>query len=265
MTDTLIVEREGGVATLTFNRPDVLNALSLEMRDAIHAVLTEIEDDDTIRCVVLRGAGGNFMAGGDVKGFDAFVRMPAEERQRIFERRVHTINHLFMTLQRMEKPVIASVAGAAAGAGMSMMMASDLAVAADNAVFRMSYTVIGASPDGSGTYTMPRLIGVRRAMEMAMLAERIDAATALQWGLVNRVVPAEQLQEETDRLAARLASGATVALGSVKRLMNASLSNGIETQLAMEARSFGRCVGTDDWAEGVQAFNEKRKPAFRGR
>jgi len=265
MTDHLLVSQEDGVAYLTLNRPEVRNALSIEMRSAMIDEVMRIEQDPSVRCVVLQGAGGHFMAGGDVKSFKEFAEMPPAARRTYFEKRIHTIHPMIIALQRMPKPVIASVRGGAAGAGLSFMLACDMAIAADDAFFKLSYSAIGASPDGSGSYYLPRLVGVRKAMEIAMLGDRFEAAEAKELGLVNWVVPAADLEEETSKLANRLANSATVALGNIKELIHASHGNSLEAQLAMEAAKFGECAASDDWAEGVFAFNEKRKPVFTGK
>ena len=266
MTDHLLVDHQDGITTLTMNRPKVLNALSLDMRHAMFDAVDEIENDPKVRCVVLKGAGGNFMAGGDVKSFAKdFVPMPPEQRKTYFERRVHSLHPMMFQLQRMQKPVIASVEGAAAGAGMSFMMACDLTIATTNSIYRFSYSAIGASPDGSGSYNLPRIAGTRRAMELALLGDKINAETAMRYNLVNFLVAPEDIEAETNKLATRLANGPTQPYGRIKELMYASHSNSIETQLAMEARNFGICSATEDWAEGVTAFAEKRKPVFKGK
>ncbi|MEX2520058.1 MAG: enoyl-CoA hydratase [Paracoccaceae bacterium] len=265
MTDHLLVDISDGVATLTFNRPKELNAFSMEMRHAMFDVVPELENNREVRCVVLTGAGGNFMAGGDVKSFLEFTRESPEWRRSYFERRIHNLDAMLISLTRMEKPVIASVEGAAAGAGMSFMMACDMTVADEKSVFRFAYSAIGTTPDASGSYWLPRLVGLNRAKEIAMLADRMDAKQALDWGLINRIAPAGTLAEETLKLARRLADGPTLAYGGIKKLMNAAALNHLETHLAMEAENFGRCAGSEDWVEGVTAFNEKRKPVFKGR
>ncbi len=264
MTDHLLVTKQDGIATLTMNRPDARNALSMDMRHAMFDAVDDIEHDNDIRCLVLRGAGGHFMAGGDIKNFNEYLEMTPSDRQQAFERRVHGLHPMLMSLRRMQKPTIASIEGAAAGAGLSFMMACDLAIAADNAFFKFSYVAIGASPDGSGSYHMPRIVGVRKAMELAMLGDTFDVQKAEELGLINWVVPAADIEAETDKLARRLADGPTVSLGNIKRLMYASHANTFESQLAMEAESFGRCAATNDWAEGVTAFLEKRKAEFKG-
>lgn len=266
MTDHLLVDHQDGITTLTMNRPKVLNALSMDMRHAMFDAVDEIENDPKVRCVVLRGAGGNFMAGGDVKSFAKDVApMPAEKRKVYFERRVHSLHPMMFQLQRMKKPVLASVEGAAAGAGMSFMMACDMAIATTNSIYRFSYSAIGASPDGTGSYNLPRIVGTRRAMELAMLGDKIDAETAYRYNLVNFLVAPEVMEAETFKLAERLCNGPTVSYGCIKELMYASHANSIETQLAMEARNFGICSASEDWVEGVMAFAEKRTPEFKGK
>ena len=265
MSDHLLLTREDAVATLTMNRPEVRNALSVEMRAAMYDALEEVEHDDSVRCVVLRGAGGHFMSGGDIKAFNDYLEMSGKEREIAFERRVHGLHPMIMIMKRMAKPVLASVEGAVAGAGLSFMIACDLAIAADTSYFAFSYVNIGASPDGSGTYHLPRIVGVRKALELAIMGERFDAAEAERLGLVNWVVPEADIAEETAKLARKLASKPGQAVGASKQMMYASHANSLEAQLALEARNFARCAGTEDWAEGVRAFMEKRKPEFKGR
>lgn len=266
MTDHLLIDHQDGVTTLTMNRPKVLNALSLDMRHAMFDAMDEIEHDPKVRCVVLRGAGGTFMAGGDVKSFaEEHAPKPPAERAAYFERRVHSLHPMMMQMRRMKKPILASVEGAAAGAGLSFMMGCDLAVAATDAIFRFSYSAIGASPDGSGSYHLPRIVGTRRAMELALLGDKFDAETAYRYNLVNFLVAPGEVEAETNRLAERLAHGPTVSYGCIKELIYASHANTFESQLAMEARNFGLCASTEDWVEGVTSFTEKRKPVFRGR
>lgn len=266
MSDHLLVDHQDGITTLTMNRPKVLNALSMDMRLAMFDAMDEIEADPKVRCVVLRGAGGNFMAGGDVKSFARdYAPMPPQERRAAFERRVHGLSPMLLQMQRMKKPILASVEGAAAGAGMSFMMACDLALAADNSVFRFSYCAIGASPDGSGSYHLPRIVGTRRAMELALLGDKIDAQTAYRHNLLNFLVPPDEVEARTLKLAERLACGPTVSYGCIKEQIYAAQTNSLEAQLALEARNFGICAATDDWAEGVTAFAEKRSPNFKGK
>jgi 2-(1,2-epoxy-1,2-dihydrophenyl)acetyl-CoA isomerase len=261
----LEVTRKGGIAVLTANRPEARNALSLEMRAMLTDVLHDIEQDDTVRCLVLRGAGDHFMAGGDVKGMaEAFTKSPEEIRKQ-FVLRIHDLHPIMFAMRRMPKPIIAQVAGAAAGAGVSIALSCDLVVAADNSFFTLAYVNIGTSPDGSSTYQLPRTLGIKRAMEMTLLGDRVDAKKALDWGLVNFVVPAAQLEAETMKLAERLANGPTFVYGQAKRLLYQSLHREFEAQLQAEGEAFAACAARQDFKEGVMAFVEKRKAVFTGR
>lgn len=265
MSNDLLVDIKDGVATLTFNRPDARNALSVELREAIAQALGDVEFDDAVRCVVMQGAGGNFMAGGDVKGQMERQKLPPAERRAMSQRNLHSLHYAIMKMRHMRKPVLASVQGAVAGAGVGLMAAADLVVAADNAFFFVAHVHVGLSIDGSTSYFLPRIVGQKRAAELAMLGDRIDAQTALDWGLINRVVPLAEHEAEVAKLAARLAKAPTGAIGRSKALIEASPGNTLETQLQMEATFIGESVLTEDHAEGAKAFIEKRKPAFKGR
>jgi len=261
----VLVTREGGVATLTLNRPQALNALDRDLTVGLRDNVLAVEHDPSIRCVVLRG-GEHFMAGGDLKWFRSLVegRSGAENRVQ-FEGLIHEVHTMILALRRMPKPVLASVRGAVAGFGMSLMMACDLALAADSAYFTLAYTLIGTSPDGGSTFALPRIVGQKKAMEIALLGERFDAATAEQLGLVNRVVPVDSLESETNKLAARLAAGPTAAYARTKTLLNGSLEASLESQLQREAEAFAQSASEPDFREGLAAFIEKRKPRFTGR
>lgn len=264
MTDHLLTEVRDGVATVTLNRPDVLNALSADMVEGLTRFMGEIEHDRAVRCMVIRGAGEHFMAGGDVKRFAGMAAMTGDERRKAMEASIHDLHPAIFLLRRMTKPVIASVRGAAAGFGLSLAMACDMVIAAEDAFFTLAYVNIGTSPDGSGTYFLPRLVGLKKAMEIALLGDRFDAAMAKALGIINFVVPTEALAAETAKLAGRLAAGPARALGNTKRLLNASLGRSLESQLEAEALAFSECAASDDWMEGVSAFVEKRAPRFRG-
>jgi 2-(1,2-epoxy-1,2-dihydrophenyl)acetyl-CoA isomerase len=265
MTETVLLEVAEGVATVTLNRPEALNALSDDMIAALVAVMTQVEEDRAVRCVVLRGAGDHFMAGGDIKGFHGrLAETTPAERAAHFRDKIHSLHPAIVSMRRMPKPVIASLRGAAAGFGLSLALATDLAIASEDAYFTLAYCLIGTSPDGGSSYHLPHIVGVRKAMEIALLGERFDAKTAHELNLVNWVVPAEDLDAETAKLAARLARGPSVALGETKALINACIDNTLEAQLAMEAESFARSAATQDFAEGVTAFVEKRSAKFTG-
>ncbi|WP_321804099.1 enoyl-CoA hydratase/isomerase family protein [Burkholderia sp. BCC1993] len=261
----LDIHASTGVATVTLNRPTALNALDYTLTECLRDAVGRVEFDDEVRAVVLQSAGEHFMAGGDIKTFHATLRQPPDERRRLFERFISDVHESIIRIRRMEKPVVASVRGAVAGFGLSLMNSCDLVVAATDSYFTMAYCNIGASPDGSGTYGLPRVVGLKRAMEIALLGDRFDAQRALELGLVNRVVPTGDLVDTTRALAARLAAGPTRALGRTKRLLNESLNRTLSEQLLAEQESFVACVVEADFANGVQAFVEKRKPQFEGR
>ncbi len=264
MTETILLEVSEGVATVTLNRPEVLNALSDDMVAALVEVMTRVEADPAARCVVLRGAGDHFMAGGDVKGFHGRLAETPAKRSAHFRAKIHKLHPAIVAMRRMPKPVVASLRGAAAGFGLGLALATDLAIAAEDAYFTLAYCLIGTSPDGGSSFHLPRIVGLRKAMEIALLGERFNAETAQRLGLVNWVVPSEELEAETAKLAARLARGPGHALAETKALLNASLDNAFEAQLALEVESFASCAATQDFAEGVTAFVEKRKPKFTG-
>lgn len=260
----LDVTIENGIATLTMNRPKARNALSTEMRAMLTDTLHDLEHDTAIRCVVLTGEGDHFMAGGDVKGmFESFNQTPEEIRKN-FVLRIHDLHPIMFAMQRMAKPVIASVRGAAAGAGVSLALACDLVICSDDAFFTLAYCNIGTSPDGSSTYQLPRTMGIKKAMEMTLLGDRYTAEQSLEMGLVNWVVPGDELEAETKKLAERLAQGPTFVYGKAKQLLYKSVERQLESQLQAEGEAFAECASRQDFKEGVTAFVEKRKPVFTG-
>ncbi len=260
MSDTVIYSVADGIATITLNRPQVMNALDAGMIVQLREAAERAEHDAQARAVVIRGAGPAFLAGGDVAMFHAnLTKMPALVREGAPE-----LHRAILALRRAPKPVLASVHGAVAGAGVSVMAAADLAIAADGTKFTMAYSRLGTSPDGGATYSLPRLVGMRKALELILLSDAIDAREALGLGLINWVVGAEQLAAETASIARRLAQGATAAFAEIKQLLNQSYDQTLAAQLNAEVEAFARCAGTRDFAEGVTAFVEKRKPNFKG-
>jgi 2-(1,2-epoxy-1,2-dihydrophenyl)acetyl-CoA isomerase len=262
--DSVLVDRDGPIATLTLNRPSSLNTLDLTMVDALVAHSTQLAADDRLRCIVVRGAGAHFMAGGDIKSFSEELGTPMAERQVQFTQIVRRVHAAIENLQRMPHVVIASVHGSVAGFGMSLMCACDLPIAADTAYFASAYRHIGLTPDGGASYTLPRLVGLKKAMEIMLLAERFDAQEAFRLGLINRVVVAADLKSVTAAIAAAIATGPAMAMRNIKRLLNQSWSQSLSAQLESEAISFGACAASDDFAEGIRAFVEKRLPRFGG-
>jgi 2-(1,2-epoxy-1,2-dihydrophenyl)acetyl-CoA isomerase len=265
MPDLLVVI-ENNIATLTLNRPKARNALSPEMRKLLKSSLQELALDENVRCLVIKGAGDHFMAGGDVKSMSPMLDKAPQEIRNDFQNRIYEgINSIMITMRKMPKPIIASVSGAAAGAGVSMALACDLVIADCDAFFTLAYCHIGTTPDGGASFQLPRIIGEKKAMEMALLGDRFDAGKAQELGMVNFVTAAGELDKETEKLAARLASGPTHVYGNTKQLLYRSLSNEFEAQLQMEAETFADCASRPDFKEGVTAFIEKRKAHFKGK
>lgn len=249
---------DGAIARIVFDHPQALNAIDSAMAQAFLGACRQIAADPAVRVVVLSGAGRAFMAGGDIAQFrDAPELIPAQL--------IGPMHEGLALLSKIEAPVIASLHGAVAGAGLSIALACDLVIAADGTKFNFAYTSLGTSCDCGASWTLPRLVGMKRALEIALLPGAIDAAAALGMGLVNRVVPPGELQATTDQLAARLAAGPTRAYGMLKRLLRDSLGNSLEAQLDAERAGFTACAGTADFKEGVTAFLAKRAPVFQGR
>jgi len=265
MSTTIAVAIENGVATLTLNRPDKFNALDDAMARDLNRLTAELAADDSVRCVVIRGAGGNFQAGGDIEYFRAGLEHDAATRGDEIRAIIGEVHGAITNIRTMAKPVIAAVEGAAAGFGISLLAACDLAIAADDAKFTLAYCLIGTSPDGGSTYALPRMIGMKRAMELVLLGERFEASKAESMGLVNRVVPHAALGATVDKLSSHLAKGPTHAYGKAKALLNQSWDNDLQTHLNAEMESFAQCAVSDDFAEGVTAFCEKRPAKFIGR
>ena len=257
----VILDRADQVATITLNRPDAYNALNLGLgRDLFHAVL-DVDEDPDVRCVVITGAGRAFCAGGDVKDFaDNLPRIG------VLVKELTTYLHGAVSrLARSDKPVIMAVNGVAAGGGLSFALGGDLVVAAESARFTMAYSKIAATPDGSSSYYLPRLVGLRRAMELYFTNRVLSAGEALEWGLVTRVVPDAELTTAVRTLARELAQGPTRAFGGAKRLFHQSTWESLETQMELEAQAIAASGRTQDFRDGVTAFANKKTPTFHGR
>jgi 2-(1,2-epoxy-1,2-dihydrophenyl)acetyl-CoA isomerase len=259
--ETITVQRDGGVARITLNRPDAFNALSMTLgRELFHAAL-DVDEDPAVRCVVITGAGKAFCAGGDVKDFvDALPRIGAHIKE------LTTYLHgTISRLARSDKPVIVAVNGVAAGGGMSLALSGDLVVAAESARFTMAYSKIAATPDGSSSYFLPRLIGLRRSMELYFTNRVLSAREAVDWGLITRAVPDGELHSAVAALAGELAQGPTKAFGAAKRLFHQSTWESLETQMELESQAIAASGRTEDFRGGVTAFAQKKTPTFRGR
>jgi 2-(1,2-epoxy-1,2-dihydrophenyl)acetyl-CoA isomerase len=252
---------QSNVAHIILDRQEAANSIDLNLaRELMHTVL-RCDDDPVVRAVVITGRGSTFCVGGDLKSFAA-----DGERLSLHLKEVTTYLHAAVSrLTRMEPPVIAAVNGTAAGAGMSLACACDFVLAAESARFTMAYTKVGLTPDGSSTYFLPRLVGLRRALELTLTNRVLSAEEAFDWGIVSRVVPDEKLVEEAETLATDLASGATAALGASKRLLYGGWTENLETQLEHESQAISDISRTADGREGIAAFLDKRAPKFEGR
>jgi 2-(1,2-epoxy-1,2-dihydrophenyl)acetyl-CoA isomerase len=254
---------EGGVARITIERPAQFNALDLTAMEELLDIANRCATDPAVRCVLLTGAGDRaFCAGGDVAGFAAALE--GDEVAMLLQRMTAALHMAISRFAGMRAPLVAAVNGVAAGAGLSLVAACDLAIAADTARFTSAYTRIGLTPDGSSTWFLSRLIGPRRATELHLTDRVLTAAEAEAWGIVNRVVPAATLAAEAAALAAQLAAGPTRAFGGVKRLVRLGLTDSLETQMEREARSILEMARSADGVEGIRAFAAKRPPRFTG-
>ncbi len=262
-SDTVICTVEGGVGRLTMNRPDSLNALNPALARDLHAAARRLAEDSRVRCIVICGAGDHFMAGGDIRSFHAALPALQAGDRSALEAMFEDVHGAIRSLRGNGKPVVAEVRGACAGFGLSLMAACDLAWAADDCNFTLAYCHLGVSPDGGSTWSLPRTVGLKRSMELALLGDRFDAAQAREWGLVNRVLPAAELAAQTAAVAARLAAGPAAAYARSKALINQSFEQDLDGQLDAERNAFIDCTCGGEFAEGVAAFLSKRRPDFR--
>ncbi|ROS04689.1 2-(1,2-epoxy-1,2-dihydrophenyl)acetyl-CoA isomerase [Sinobacterium caligoides] len=258
--NTIKLEINDAVATLTLNRPNAANSMNVELSREVSLASIIIDEDPTIRAVIITGKGKMFSAGGDLS---AFAADPAKASSIIKE--ITTYIHAAMArFARMEKPVIIAINGTAAGAGFSLAVAGDLVICAESAKFTMAYTAAGLSPDVSASYYLPRLIGLRKTQELMLTNRRLSSEEALSWGLVTQVVADNEVLPTAQALAHKLANGPTLAFGQVKQLLLASGDNNLEGQLELESRGIARMANSSDGQEGVRAFLEKRHPVFTG-
>jgi 2-(1,2-epoxy-1,2-dihydrophenyl)acetyl-CoA isomerase len=257
---TLLFDVKDNVAYITLNRPEAANAINLELGKELMYSLMQCDEDPLIRAVLITGAGPMFCAGGDLKSL-----ADKGENTSYYLKELTTYLHIGISyLVRMDPPVVAAVHRSAAGAGMSLACACDMTLAAESAKFTLAYTRLGLTPDGGATYTLPRLVGIKRTLELVLANRLLSAEEALNWGIVTRVVPEKDLIKEATALAARLAAGPTKAFGTSKRLLQAGLSESFEAQMKNESSSISEMARTADGREGICAFLEKRTANFKG-
>ena len=261
--ETVLYELDGHVATVTMNRSDALNALSLQLTRDLDAAFHQAISDGA-RAVVFTGSGRAFCSGGDLRE----MRSMWEREGRIeafLEEPLGALHDVIKLMRETPIPFIAAVNGVCAGAGVNFALACDIVIAAGDASFREAFVRIGLSPDCGGTFFVPRAIGEKRAAELFMTGDAVTSEEAAESGMINRVVPSASLLEEAKQLAAKLAAGPTASIGRIKRMLNASFSNNLDEQLALEHECQIESGKTDDFREGLAAFFEKRPPNFTGK
>ena len=259
--ETILSDKENGVANVALNRPKKLNAFDGTMHEELYAALDDAAADDEVRCVLLRGEGRGFSAGADL----AQIIESADGDPDLGEYLRNSYSRLIKRMTSLQKPIVAALHGPVYGAGVGLALACDLRVAAQSAKFSVAFIKIGLMPDAGVSFFLPRVVGLGRAMEMSLLGDAVEADEALRIGLVNKVVPDENLAEETAALAGRLATMPTAAIGRTRQALHASFEADLETALEQEAEGQTFCGYTADHKEGVRAFFEKREARFSGR
>jgi len=261
-SEELVLGRfESGVGYITLNRPESLNAFNLVLAEQFLSILKNYKKDETIRAIVLRGAGRVFSAGGDVKEMLNDVQK-GKDRAAYFRAPLAAFHRIVLSLRDIPKPVLAAVHGVVAGFAFNLMLACDLRIAKEGTRFTQAFVKIGLSPDGGGTYFLPRLVGHARACELVMLPTEIDAKMALDWGLVNWVVPADVFDAQVKNTAERLARGPAMAIGRAKSLLNQAYDHSLANQMEAERLAQIENTASEDFEEGLKAFSEKRQQDF---
>src|SRR6516164_1977844 len=261
--ETVNVRYAGGAATVELNRPETLNAWNAQFGSDLLAAIGDVAEDEDVRAVVLTGAGRGFSSGADLK--DISGETTPDGRPDIYKTLTERYHPIMQAVRLMPKPVVAAVNGPAVGIGCSLALCCDLILAAESAYFLLAFVNIGLVPDGGSSLFLPTRVGMVRATELSMLGERLGAAQALEWGLINRVVPDERLYAETEALAARLAGGPTRSYAGAKRQLNNWLYSRMDEQLELEAQIQSEMSASEDFFEGAMAFAEKRSARFAGR
>ena len=258
---TILVEREGPIKIITFNRPEAANALNDQLSMEFYDAICECATDDTVRAVLLTGKGKMFCGGGDLK----FLLSKKKEVKKMLLKMTNYLHGAIARMAKMNAPVVIAVNGSAGGGGLSLAISGDIVISAESAKYTLAYTKAGLSPDASSTFYLPRLVGLRRAKELMLTSRIFTAQEAYEMGMIDRVVEDEKLMDEARQQTEELASGATQAYGSVKKLLNLSFSNGLETQMDHEGIMISENGSSLDGQEGMLAFAEKRKANFSGK
>ncbi len=256
--EALTVDRKAGVATLTLNRPEQLNAISLPMAQALGKALNDIDKDGSIKVLIITGAGRSFCAGIDISQLSPISKMTREELGDL-------MRTLSLPLYNLSKPTIAAINGVAVGAGLSIAMLCDIRIASEKARFSSAYTRMGLVPDIGATYSLPRIAGTAKAMELMLTGDTFDAAEAQRMGIANRVVPEEEVMKVARELADRIAKGPSIAINLIKQTVYRGIHNSLEQQIELECLADYICLRTEDHKEGVKSFFEKRPPEFKGK
>ena len=266
--ENVVYKKHGGLATIALNRPEAMNALSPSLVRDLLSAINEVEEDDQIRALVITGVGRAFCAGGDVKamrGGSTPARQRTEEGIDAIRRSFHSAHKVILGLQKLEKPTIAMVNGAAVGAGCDLACVCDIRVGSENARFNSGYIRIGSFPGWGGAWLLPRVVGLPKACELLFTGEFVDAHEALKIGLLNKLVPADQLEAETMELARKIAANAPIALRLTKLMVYRGLETDLETALKFAGTGEAITLSSEDHAEAVRAFREKRVGIFKGR
>lgn len=261
---TLIIDQKDAISTVTLNRPESLNALNEDMAQDLAEAMDFLENDESSRVVVLKGAGEHFAAGGDIDFFKSIIDGSAESVRKTIDPLINQVHHSIVSMRRMNKPILACVHGAVAGFGVSLMQAADLVIASTSTYLCLAYSQIGLSPDGGSSYHLPRAVGLKKATELLFLNEHIVSEDLKALGLANWVVDQSVLESEARKIAEKLAGSATFALAQIKQLLAETYRNSLIDQLALEKKAFEASAESLDFKEGVLSFIRKKKPHFIG-
>ncbi|MEZ4795733.1 MAG: enoyl-CoA hydratase-related protein [Flavobacteriaceae bacterium] len=260
MSNSILLKIENKIAFITLNRPEVFNSFNREMALSLQSILDDCATNDEVRAIVLTGNGKAFCAGQDLKEVTSPELNPGFKK--ILEEHY---NPIINRIRSIKKPIIGAINGVAAGAGANIALACDVVVAHEKVSFIQAFSLIGLIPDSAGTYFLPRLIGFQKAQALAMLGDKISAQDAEKMGMIYKVIPFENFENDVNQLASKLANMPTKALGMIKELFNKSMTNTLEDQLSLESNLQIEAAQSEDYAEGVAAFIEKRQPKFKGK